>query len=144
MVALASSDIVDSPTLLRGRERRLSGIVTSSGSGDWFLFYDSGGVTVPDKRFPFLTLVTGDRYDAASHLDRERHDLLGDLGVDRPTYEQFFGPAPRQSAGYEVIDTGVDYTDVGVVMPYPFYAPMHWVCVVNPAEGSSRRGGQRS
>lgn len=58
------------------------------------------------------------------------------LGVDRRTYEQLFGPAPRQAAGYAVIDTGVDYTDVDVVMPHPFYAPMHWVCVVNPGEGS--------
>lgn len=35
-----------------------------------------------------------------------------------------------------MIDTGVDYSSVDSVMPHPFYAPMHWVCVVNPAEGS--------
>jgi hypothetical protein len=33
-----------------------------------------------------------------------------------------------------VIDTGVSYTAVDVVLPHPFYAPLHWVCIVNPAE----------
>lgn len=136
MVTLASSDLVDAPALLGALERQLAGIVTSSGSGDWFLFYDPAGVTVPEKRFPFVTLVTGDRYDAASHLDRDATTYRVNLGVDRDTYEQLFGSAPREAAGYEVLDTGYDYTDIDVVMPHPFYAPMHWVCVVNPAEGS--------
>lgn len=136
MVALVGPDLVDAPALLRALERQLPGIVTSSGSGDWFVFYDPGGVTTPEKRFPFVTLVTGDRHDAASHLDRDATTYRVNLGVDRRTYELLFGPAPRLAAGHKVIDTGVDYTDVDVVMPHPFYAPMHWVCVVNPGEGS--------
>lgn len=89
---------------------------------------------MPEKRFPFLTLVTGDRYDAASNLDRDAQTYRINLGVDRQTYETLLGPAPRQAAGYEVIDTGFDYTNVDVLLPHPFYAPMHWVCVVNPAD----------
>lgn len=89
-----------------------------------------------EKRFPFVTVVTGDRYDAASHLDRDAVTYRINLGVGRRTYEQLFGPAPRQAAGYAVIGTGVDFTSVDSVMPHPCYAPMHWVCVVNPAEGS--------
>jgi hypothetical protein len=33
-----------------------------------------------------------------------------------------------------VIDTGFDYTSPDLVMPHPFYAPMHWVCIVNPGD----------
>ncbi len=36
--------------------------------------------------------------------------------------------------GNEVIDAGFDYTDVEVMLPHPFYSPMHCVCIVNPAE----------
>jgi hypothetical protein len=54
------------------------------------------------------------------------------LGVPRDTYEQLFGPAPRQAAGREVIDTGFDYTAADTLVPHPFYAPLHWVSVVNP------------
>lgn len=128
--------IGDAAALLRALERELPGIVTSSGSGDWFVFYDPDGVTVPEKRFPFVTVVTADRYDAASHLDRNAGTYRVNLAVDRRTYENLFGPAPRQAAGSEVMDTGVDYSSVDTVMPHPFYAPMHWVCVVNPAEES--------
>ena len=49
--------------LLSALERELPGLVASEGSGDWFVFYDPDAVTVPEKRFPVLTLVTGDRYD---------------------------------------------------------------------------------
>jgi Family of unknown function (DUF6194) len=87
---------------------------------------------VPEKRFPFLTLVTGDRYDAASHLDRDDDTYRVNLGVGRDAYEDLFGKAPRQAAGRSVIDTGTDYTATDTVMPHPFYAPLHWICVVNP------------
>ena len=33
-----------------------------------------------------------------------------------------------------MIHTGFDYSTPDLVMPHPFYAPMHWVCVVNPGE----------
>ena len=110
--------------------------MTSQGSGDWFVFYDPDRVTIPEERFPFLTVVTGDRYDAASRLDRDARTYRVNLGVDREAYEERLGPAPRQPAGYEVIDTGVDYTATDVLMPHPFYAPLHWVCVVAPGEGT--------
>ena len=54
------------------------------------------------------------------------------LGIPRDTYEQLFGPAPRQAAGHEVIDSGFDYTVTDGLLPHPYYAPLHWVCVVNP------------
>ena len=94
------------------------------------------GDAPPDLRAAGHATGRGDRYDAASHLDRDASTYRVNLGVDRQTYEQLFGPAPRQAAGSAVIDTGVDYTEVDRVMPHPFYAPMHWVCAVNPGERS--------
>jgi hypothetical protein len=136
VVVLNQMDIVSASALLIAIKRELPGTVTTEGSGDSFVFYDPDGITVPERRFPFITLVTGDRYDAASWLDRDGGSFRINLGVDRATYQALFGPAPRQAAGQEVIDTGFDYTTPDLVMPHPFYAPMHWVCVVNPAERS--------
>ncbi len=139
---LTLADLADAPTLARAIERRLPGIVTTTDSGDWYLFYDPDGVTVPESRFPFCTLMTGDRYDGASDLDRDPGTYRINLGVSRGSYEDLLGPAPRQPAGYEVIDTGADYTATDTVLPHPFYAPLHWVCVVNPAEGTRAEVGR--
>ena len=132
MLHLDQGDVTDATALLHAIEGRLPGIVTSTDSGDWFLFYDPDGITVPENRFPFCTLVTGDRYDAASRLERDLATYRVNLGLSRPRYEESLGPAPRQPAGYDVIDTGFDYTTTDTLMPHPFYAPLHWVCVVNP------------
>lgn len=134
MVTLNPADTSSAQAMLSAIERELPGTVTTEGPGDAFVFYDPDGVTVPERRFPFITVVTGDRYDSASNLGRDAASFRVNLGVDRATYEALFGPAPRQSAGQEVIDTGFDYTSTDRVMPHPYYAPMHWVCVVNPAE----------
>jgi hypothetical protein len=132
MLEFVSGDLIDAPSFVRVVVRELPGLVTSAGSGDTFLFYDPDGITDPNTRFPFATVVTGDRYDAASRLDRDAATYRVNLGVPRDTYEQLFGPAPRQAAGREVIDTGFDYTATDTLVPHPFYAPLHWVCVVNP------------
>lgn len=134
LVGLEARDLAGAAALLGAIDRELGGIVTTTGHGDWFLFYDPDGITVPEQRFPFCTLVTGDRYDAASRLDRDPATYRVNLGVDRESYEGLFGPAPRQPAGSEVLDTGCDYTVTDTLMPHPFYAPMHWVCVVDPGE----------
>ena len=136
MVFLEPADLADASSLVGAIERHLPGIVTTTDSGDWYLFYDPDGVTVPERRFPFCTLMTGDRYDAASDLDRDLATYRVNVGVDRRTYEDLLGPAPRDAAGRRVLDTGFDYTTTDTLLPHPFYAPMHWVCVVNPAEGT--------
>jgi Family of unknown function (DUF6194) len=139
VVTLNQADTLSATALLHAIKRELAGTVTTEGSGDWFVFYDPDGITVPERRFPFITVVTGDRYDAASRLDRDAASFRVNLGVDRAAYEALFGPAPRQAAGHEVIDTGFDYTTPDLVMPHPFYAPMHWVCIVNPGEQTRTR-----
>jgi hypothetical protein len=136
VVFLAPADLAEARTLVQAIERQLPGIVTTTGSGDSFLFYDPDGVTRPDQRFPFCTLVTADRYDAASDLDRDPAAYRVNLGVDRASYEELFGPAPREAVGTEVLDTGFDYTALDTLLPHPFYAPLHWLCVVNPGEGT--------
>jgi hypothetical protein len=136
VVTLNQADTSSAAALVSAIERELPGTVKTEGSGDWFVFYDPDGITVAERRFPFITVVTGDRYDAASRLDRDTASFRVNLGVDRAAYEALFGPAPRQAAGHEVVDTGYDYTMPDLVMPHPFYAPMHWVCIVNPGERS--------
>jgi hypothetical protein len=139
---LELADVCDAPALVGAIERELPGIVTTAASGDWFLFYDPDGTTVPERRFPFCTVVTGDRYDGASRLDRDPGTYRVNLGVDRRAYEDLFGPAPRQPAGYEVLDTGFDYAATDSWLPHPFYAPLHWICVVNPGERTTRQLGE--
>ena len=139
MVFLEAADLAAAATLVEAIERHLPGIATTTGSGDWFLFYDPDGVTKPEQRFPFCTVVTADRYDAASHLDRDATTYRINLSADRGSYEGLFGPAPRQAAGHDVLDTGVDYTATDTLLPHPFYAPLHWLCVVNPGEGTRSR-----
>ena len=134
MVHLAADDLGDAAAMLRAVERELPGLVSTEGAGDWYVFYDPDGVTVPEQRFPFCTILTGDRYDAASRLDRDASTYRVNVGADRAAYEELFGPAPRVPAGMQVIDTGFDYTATGTLMPHPFYAPLHWICVVNPRE----------
>ena len=136
---LERADLAGAASLLRAIERQLPGVVVTAGSGDWFSFYDPDGTTEPERRFPFCTLVTGDRYDAASFLDRDAHTYRVNLGVDRRSYEELFSRAPRQAVGQEVLDTGFDYTATDTLLPHPFYAPMHWVCVVNPGERTRAR-----
>src|SRR5262249_1716195 len=106
VVTLNRADTLSASALLSAIKRELPGTVTTEGSGDLFVFYDPDGVTVPERRFPFITVVTGDRYDAASRLDRDAASFRVTLGGDLPPYEALLGPAPRQAAGREVIDTG--------------------------------------
>ncbi|GAA2722409.1 DUF6194 family protein [Cellulomonas aerilata] len=142
MDPLGPADLSDATALLRAIERGLPGIVSTTDSGDWYVFYDPDGVTVPESRFPFCTLMTGDRYDAASDLDRDPRTYRVNVGVTRATYEALLGPAPREPAGMQVLDTGADYTATDTVLPHPFYAPLHWVCVVDPGERTAAELGR--
>ena len=43
------------------------------------------------------------------------------------------------AAGSGVIDTGAGYPAVDTVLPHPFYAPLHWICIVNPGPRTRER-----
>jgi hypothetical protein len=103
-----------------------AGVDVVSASGDSFFFYNPA-TQAPDHRFPFATLVTGDRHDTFSDLDRPDVFRLN-IGVSKQTYQSLFGsqPAPSGEEG------GYDFTALDRIMPHPVYGKMYWLCVLNP------------
>ena len=99
----------------------LDGVIAMESQGDTFLIYDPHDDVPYNRRFPFATVVTADRYDSASNLDRPGAYRLN-LGLTKATYRAHFAAA-----------TPVDHTAEDVLMPHPVYAPQHWICVVNPS-----------
>ncbi|WP_433393849.1 DUF6194 family protein [Micromonospora sp. KLBMP9576] len=104
------------------------GVDTLEANGDTFFVYDPGRDLPAERQLPFATIVTGDRYDDASALDRTGAWRLN-IGLTRATYRALF--APRRGP-----DSAVDHAVTDTVLPHPVYAPQHWVCVVNPGEAS--------
>jgi hypothetical protein len=102
------------------------GIRVADNEGDSFFLYDPDGDLPPERQFPFVTIVTGDRYDSVSDLDRPGAYRLN-IGLTKATYAGLFGAGP---------DGGYDYAARDVLMPHPVYAGQHWVCVVNPGEAT--------
>ncbi|PYE50467.1 DUF6194 family protein [Deinococcus yavapaiensis] len=100
--------------------------------GQHYFFFDPGAGFEVDKRLPFATIVTSDAIDEASNLDRMGVYRLN-VGVSRATYEQLFGPPPPATRDMPVLNTGYDYKALDQLMPHPIYAPLGWVCVLNPS-----------
>jgi len=101
------------------------GVEIVTASGDTFFFYG------PTRKLPFATLVTNDDYDRASNLARPGIFRLN-IGVKRDTYRSLFGPQPSHPAEGGVVDTAHDFTLLDQLLPHPVYAPLSWVCVLNP------------
>jgi hypothetical protein len=91
--------------------------------GDTFFFYDPDGITVPERRLPFATIVTGNYpgFDEASDLDRDGVFRVN-MWVGRETCDQY---APRNG-------TDIDYAVLDQVIPHPIYAKQSWMSVLNP------------
>jgi hypothetical protein len=107
------------------------GVNPVENTGDTFFIYDPARDLPPQRWLPFATLVTGDRHDTVSHLDRSGRYRLN-IGLTRATYARLFGAAPKQRDEDGVLETGFDYTATDTLMPHPVYASQYWVCVVNP------------
>jgi hypothetical protein len=111
-------------------------VVTVEG-GDSFFFYNPDDSVAPDHRFPIITLVTGDRYDQFSDLDRPGIFRLN-IGIGKETFRARFGkphlPGGEQSE--ETGDSAFDFKALDQVMPHPVYGRMYWVCVLNPSDGT--------
>lgn len=104
---------------LRGFLADLAAAAVVEAHGDFFAFYDpTGGEDPKARQMPFVTLVTGDRYDAASRLDRPGVFRLN-IGVSEET-----------AAGYA--EEAPDFTALDRITPHPVYASAHWLCVLNP------------
>jgi uncharacterized protein DUF6194 len=107
------------------------GVEAAHASGDVFFMYDPDQTLPPERRLPFATLVTGDRYDQASNLDRPDVFRLN-MGVSPATFRRLVGAGPAVGAA----DTGApryDPTALDTIMPHPVYGKMFWVCVLNPS-----------
>lgn len=124
---------MDPDAITRYIVETFDGVDVVAASGDAFFFYDSGDGTQPDRRFPFATLVTGDRYDQASNLDRPGVFRLN-IGVSPKTFRSLFGSPPAGTDGAEGAAAGFDFTTLDRIMPHPVYGQMFWVCVLNPGE----------
>ena len=109
----------------------MRGVREIESSGDSFFVYDPMGDLPGDRWLPFATIVTGDRHDQVSDLDRTGVFRLN-IGLTTSTYVARFGPPPTGRAAAELLESRFDYTALDVVMPHPVYAGHHWVCVLNP------------
>jgi hypothetical protein len=107
------------------------GIRTADNAQDTFFLYDPGGDLPPERQQPFATIVTGDRYDSVSKLDRPGVYRLN-IGLTKATYTTMFGAPPTERDADYVLHTGADYAALDTVMPHPIYGSQHWVCVLNP------------
>ena len=113
----------------------MGGVDVVEAEGDHYFFYDPQNDQPVDHRFPFATLVTGDRHDQASDLDRESVYRLN-IGLERTAYEAMFGTRPSWPKDGFVVETGHNYTLLDRLMPHPVYSPQSWICVLNPSEGT--------
>ncbi|MFR9806372.1 DUF6194 family protein [Pseudonocardia sp. RS010] len=108
---------MDSDELSRTILTTCPGAVVLEAAGDLFFVHDPEGALPDEREQPFATIVTGDRYDDVSDMDRP--------GVYRLNVEV-------SKARYGQLDLGTDLTADDVFLPHPVYASQHWICVLNP------------
>ena len=91
--------------------------------GDSFFFYDPDGVTDPQRRLPYATIVVHDYpgFDEASDLNREGVFRVN-LWVSPDTFARH---APGE--GVEV-----DHAALDEIIPHPVYGKQSWLSVLNP------------
>ena len=126
---------VDEAAITHHLTHALDGVDVVEAAGDSYFFYNPGGDVPADHRFPFVTLVTGDRHDQVSDLERPGVFRLN-VGVSRETFLRLFGSQPAPPKGTGVIDTGHDFSALDQLMPHPVYGNMYWLCVLNPSPGT--------
>ena len=111
--------------------RAYDGLRVLEAQEDLFYLYDPAGDLPAERQQPFATIVTGDHYEKVSRLDEPGAWRLN-IGVTKTTYASLFGPVPTERDADWVLDSGHDYTARDKLMPHPFYAAQHWVCIVSP------------
>jgi hypothetical protein len=92
--------------------------------GDTFFFYDPDGITVPERRLPYATIVTNDYpgFDEASNLKRTGVYRVN-AWVSRDTFEL---QTSVEGA------SAIDYAALDKVIPHPVYGPQSWLSILNP------------
>jgi hypothetical protein len=99
-----------------------------------FYYYGPDG-EIPERIFPFATLVTNDRYDQVSNLSRPDVFRLN-ISVSKPTFLSLFDSQPAAPGESGIIDTGHDFTVLDELLPHPVYGHLLWVCVLNPGSAT--------
>jgi hypothetical protein len=99
-----------------------------------FFYYSPEG-EMPERTFPFATLVAKDDYDRVSNLNRPGVFRLN-IGVSKQTFLSLFGSLPSPPGADGVIDTGHDFAALDQLMPHPVYGHLFWVCVLNPGDAT--------
>jgi len=128
-------DTPDEAGIRRYMVETLDGVDVQELDGDSFYFYDPGGGRPVDRRLPFSTLVTGDRHDQVSDLDRPGVFRVN-IGVSKRTFQELLGDdVPRTEMGGPP-PPGYDFTALDTLMPHPVYGSLWWVCVLNPGPNS--------
>jgi hypothetical protein len=109
------------------------GVRVTEGYGDLFYLYDPEADLPPERQQPWATIVTGDHYEKVSRLDEPGAWRLN-IGLTKATYTSLFGAVPTERDADWVLDSGHDYSERDKLMPHPFYASQHWVCIVCPTD----------
>jgi hypothetical protein len=99
------------------------GVETAISFGYNMFFYKS------DRQLPFATLISSDYdYDHVSNLDRPGVFRLN-IGISKQTFQSLFSTAKVDTDRY-------DFTALDVIMPHPYYAQQHFICVLSPSEAT--------
>lgn len=98
--------------------------------GTVFVMYDPDHRLSPERRRPFLTVVSDDEHDQVSNLSRPGVYRLN-IELTPEEYRERFGSHPR-SGPDGLVDTGHEFAALDTLMPHPVYAPMSWACVLSP------------
>ncbi|MHA6619619.1 DUF6194 family protein [Pseudonocardia sp. DLS-67] len=121
--------------MIRYISEELNHVVAVESEGDTFFTYDPTGHPPEGAWQPFATVVTSDRHDRVSKLDRDGAYRRG-VGLTKATHTRLFGDPPRQRDDDWVLDTEFDHATEDRLMPHPHYGSQYWVCVVNPGEAT--------
>ena len=120
------------PEAIRRHIAGLPGTVVSEDAGSWFFAQDPRGDPSPAAQIPYATIVTTDKDDPGSDLERTGSYRVN-LGVGMESYRGMFGTPPPFPKDGGLAETGHDYRQRDRLMPHPIYAAMGWVCVVDPS-----------
>lgn len=123
---------MDARAVIRYISEELEHVVAVESEGDTFFTHDPSGRPPEGAWQPFATVVTSDRHDRVSNLDRDGAYRLN-IGLTKATYTRLFGAPPRERDDDWVLDSGFDYATEDRLMPHPHYGAQYWVCVVNPS-----------
>jgi hypothetical protein len=107
--------------------RTFDGVQMAEDEGNYFFFLD------PANKIPFATIVTSDKYESYSDLDRADVYRLN-IGAGKGTFRSMFPVDDHHDSGGTADEIVYDYKALNTLMPHPEYHRQYWVCVISPDE----------